>query len=106
APPAWSLRPAGHGAAVPRPPHPHPGGRPPHERGEGAAAVRDRGGGAAALRVGARAGVGRGRGAPLPKLREPWLHAGAADARRPPGVRALVTGASGFIGAHVVAALE
>ena len=105
APPARPVRPAGHRAAVPRAPHPLPGRRPPHERRQGAAAARDRGGRAAPLRVGARGGAGRRGGAPLPQLRKPGLHAGPPHAHRPPGVRALVTGAGGFIGAHVAAAL-
>src|SRR5262249_33461671 len=79
-------------------------GGPPHERDQGAAAVRDRGGGSAALRDCARAGARGRRGAPLPQLREPGLRARPPQPGRAPGVKALVTGAAGFIGAHVEAA--
>src|SRR5439155_13502211 len=95
----------------PRPPDPVPGGRSPHERGESLAiAAHRRGRGASLCR---RAGAGGSRG------REGAAGDGTVRAEDGPrfgpfpaplthlarSVRALVTGASGFIGRHVVASL-
>ncbi len=106
--PAGTCRAIADRAAVPRAPDPVPGRGSPYERGQGAAGTGRRRGRHPSLcrRARQRHRVGT---APPPRLRTAGRRHGAAvDApasRADAHVKALVTGAGGFIGAHVAQAL-